>query len=233
MTKQTLFFSTICTISLLALNLQLAYARAPIYKDDDPETVEAITEFNNRKELQAKNMFKERVGDEVASKAAQNREQVQNRVETKQQEREQNLQDKIENRCESVQARIKNRMNTYEAKKDKHMSQYNQIQQRISDLIAKLNDKGCDTNGLADDMLTLEDLIAQFVAAYRNLDNDLKTSNNFACGESEGNYVSSVRAAQANIPLILTKAKAIRTHVQTVLRPNLQAAARTCADTQQ
>lgn len=140
------------------------------------------------------------------------RENVQNRVN-----------EYVEGRCERVTERVDNRIRKYDENKQRHIENYDRITNNVSDTVAKLESEGYDVLKVRNDLSELNSMILEFANEYTEFINTLRGSKNHACGNSEGEFKSTIEQSRNQLKLVREQSTEIRDFIKNVLREDLKA----------
>lgn len=128
----------------------------------------------------------------------------------------------IQNRCDRVSSNIDKKINNYNLNKEKHIERYNEVKDKLSSLLLKLEAQGINVNELKDDLTILDSKIISFAQEYTKAINDLNLAKTFACGDSEGQFRATVESARTKIINSRDIAKDIINFIKTEIRTDLQ-----------
>ena len=166
-----------------------------------------------------------------ATAAARHQEMVEQRqaavaehqetMEQKREELQEQRQEQVEQRCEQIGARINNRLNQYQNNKDRHQQRYLRVKSRVEDLVSKLEDKDCDVSEVRADLITMEVLLTDLASSWRVFHDELYTTHDYVCGDSEGEYKTQLQAAQSGLTQVRKAAQALQDFVQGELKSDL------------
>lgn len=138
-----------------------------------------------------------------------------------------NVQDRvdqvIENRCDRVTERVDTRISRYEENKDKHITRYNKIKENVTNLINKLESKGYDLSKLKEDLTILNLKIQEFASSYTIFIDKLAESKGYACGDSEGQFRSTIEESINLLKEFRQNAEDIIDFVKSTIKPNIEA----------
>ena len=110
----------------------------------------------------------------------------------------------------------------------KHQEKYLRIKSRIENLIGKLESHGCDVSEIKDDLTTLDSLLTDLANAWRQFRDALYGTQEFACGESEGQFRAQVQASHSELAGVKQAAQALRNFVKGELKADLQTLKQSC-----
>ena len=170
------------------------------------------TDFEARKAdfEQAKSDRQQQLQDRKAEMEAKKDEMVANR-DAKQAER-----------CENVSDRVDAKIAKFEENKDGHVNRYNNLQDKLAEIVSKLKDKDFDTSKLEDDIDTLDGMVREYADLYTDFIDYLVDSKGLVCGESDGAYKDILANARAKLQEARAKRSAIREFYRTVIRQDIQ-----------
>ncbi len=123
---------------------------------------------------------------------------------------------RITERIELVIARFDNN-------KERHVAAYNAAKARLKEAITELAEKGYDVTRLTADLQAWDGMFVKFAQDYATLINLLRTAEQYAPYESQGQFAAAIQQARAQLVTVRQDALDIRHYYQTVIRPDLQA----------
>ncbi|MFH1896010.1 MAG: hypothetical protein ABH814_00855 [bacterium] len=129
-------------------------------------------------------------------------EQAQNRNEIGQEVQEgvQNrVQERVQQICAQVGERVRNRTENFETNREQHMERYGELKTKLQGVAVKLRARGFDTTQLETDLLELDSLVQMYANEYSNFIGVLQGSQEFACGQSQGEFHNALKDAQNQI----------------------------------
>lgn len=126
-------------------------------------------------------------------------------------------------RCQKVESRVSTRLNRYENNGSMLQKVYDHMLTRLNRLADRLTTAGADTTKLKTDIASLKVLIDKLYADQKTFVEGLKTTQNFACGNSEGEFVGKLGEARKILPLIKSDRAAIKNFFQTTIKADLKA----------
>jgi hypothetical protein len=130
--------------------------------------------------------------------------------------------------CEQVESRINNRINMYEEKRDLYVSRHQGVVKRLTTLMERLTEKGCEVSNLEPAVEGYEILVDELAAAFRVFVASMQGTRVLACGESEGQFASKIRETNVDLQDVKVKAQALQDYFKSTLQPALTAEGRTC-----
>ena len=168
--------------------------------------------------------------EEIAQRKVDNqakREEIQTRREELRTEREELQAQRKTNReqwCKNVETRIDTRINRYQNNQDALNKVYAHMYTRLTKLVVTLESKSVDVTNLRADLTQLASLTNKLATDYANFITELSGTKSNTCGQSDGEFVKQLGEARSIIPTIKEDRQAIKTFLQTTLRPHLQEA---------
>ncbi|HLD26377.1 MAG TPA: hypothetical protein VJB63_00245 [Patescibacteria group bacterium] len=137
------------------------------------------------------------------------------------------IQQKVEDlktqRCTTLTQNIDRRINRFNSNKERHISQYNTAKQRLTQLAAKLQQKGYDVTQLQADAKIWDSKIQKFASDYTVFINKLTETKNVACGQSDETFRTSLNQARQQVKIVYQDSTDARTYYQTVIKADIQA----------
>lgn len=152
-----------------------------------------------------------------------NRESRQADRQQRQEELQVNREERVNQRCEVLASRFETRIARY----DNNQSRERQFGDRVTQVTQKIIDKavadGLDTNAVEVSLQEFETKVADSQSAYDQHINDLRETQDYVCGESEGAYKTELEESRASLTVVREAVLETRNYYQTVLRPAIQA----------
>lgn len=143
------------------------------------------------------------------------KEQVREKIEEKRQET-------VQTKCEVITKNINKRLEIFSENKDKHVERYSELKEKVAELVTKLETRGYDVTALKNDLLLLDEKIQKFAADYVIFIDQLKQTQSFACGQSEGAYAQALTKAKTQLRLIREDALDIKNFYLNVIKADLR-----------
>lgn len=162
----------------------------------------------------------------VQDQLEQRQQQAQERqaqFEENQQQREAAREERVETRCELATTRIDLWVTRYENNQSRNQRVYDRLNEIADQVVDRAQAAGKDTT-------EFETVLAEFLsladtarAEYSQLITELENTQQYACGESEGDFVEAMRVTRAQ--LIETRQATLdaRQYYQSTVRPAAQA----------
>lgn len=154
---------------------------------------------------------------------AQQKDQMKIEIQTKKAEFKDAKEKMTEQRCKNIETRVSTRIGRYENNQQMLQRVYSNMTTRIERLISKLDAAGADTAKLKTDFATLKTMIDKAYADNTTFINSLKTTQEFACGKSEGEFKTKIGEARTVLPIVKEDRIAIKNFFQTTIKDDLQA----------
>lgn len=123
-------------------------------------------------------------------------------------------------RCAEVIARINARVGFYNERRNTHLQHYQNLQERISNLITKLKERGYDTSIVESALNELTRLVNIASNDYTDFIAKLEATKNYDCGTEE--FRTAFAEAKTALETFQQDLKAIRAHIQSDLKTSLQ-----------
>lgn len=119
-----------------------------------------------------------------------------------------------DNACDRVNTRIETIISRYNDQKDRHIKRYEEIYQKLSSVAAKHD----GSQKLKADLQKLNDLTKRFASEYTRFVDELRASQQFTCGKSDGQFRAKVASSRA----ILKQAKYIAVSAKELIRTDIK-----------
>ena len=116
--------------------------------------------------------------------------------------------------CDKINEIVSLKLQRFDDGHVRRINAYNNMQNRIENLIAKLEARGANTTQISADYENLTLAIETFKADYETYIKKLKSLQNYTCGSSEGAFKSALRDAKAMLPILRADAKAINVQLK-------------------
>lgn len=137
---------------------------------------------------------------------------------------------KLLTRCKPAQAVIKNLGDHVNANVPERVKAYDELNQHLTDIISKLNDRGIDTTQLQAEQKVLAAKITTFkkdLATYKQALSDL---NAMDCAKDPTGFKAALLATRALRQNLTTEIADIRTYVMNTIKPTLVVLRKQLAD---
>lgn len=114
-------------------------------------------------------------------------------------DREEAREEKIQARCDEVEAKVKGKIAKYEAGQTKRLNVFKSVQARLNNLVKKVEAKGYDATELKADLEILEQKRKTFQNEFERHVSELKDTQSYACGKSEGEFKNQLRNSRTQL----------------------------------
>lgn len=153
----------------------------------------------------------------------QNSEEARLQVEENRQVRQQARDEQLERRCQMATDRIE----LWTTRYSNNQSRFQRIEQQAIEITNRLIERaqtaGKDTTELEAAVATFQSQVDVASVEYQELINLLNQTKSYACGESEGAYVESLRAARGQLLVVREASLQARLTYQQEVRAAVQA----------
>ena len=126
-------------------------------------------------------------------------------------------------RCAAIEDGIKKREEVLSKETTNPAKRFQAMHDRLASLVTRISTQGYDTTKIKVDLATLNQQIAEFTTAYNAYTTGLSTTQQYACGQSEGKFLSTLESTRSKLKELRTKAAAIQNFYQTVIRKDVVA----------
>lgn len=125
-------------------------------------------------------------------------------------------------KCDMITTRIDTITARYSNNKDAHIKRYQDLKDKVSKIIDKVDGKNVDTAKLKTDLQTLDEKIKLFAKDYDDYINLLNDTKSYACGKSEGEFKASLEKTRNAAKKLKQDELEIRNFIQTTIKPDIQ-----------
>lgn len=151
-----------------------------------------------------------------------NIENRQDKVEDRQNAVQQNREERKEQICENIQNRISNKLGRFESNKSSHVEKYNELKQKLEEIVASLKDKGFDTSELEAHLAEFDQMIKDYAQSYVTFIEELENSQENVCGQSEGAFKQNMEQSRSYFKIVVEKRREIRKYYAEVIREDIK-----------
>jgi hypothetical protein len=130
---------------------------------------------------------------------------------------------KTDLRCANITSRINARIEFYNGRKEAHLDRYNYIKERVTLLISNLKAKGFDTSKLESDLAAGKPKFDKLATDFQSFMSKLAETKNYDCGDSQGKFVDTLKAAKTLREVVMADVKDVRDYIQNTIRTDLKA----------
>jgi hypothetical protein len=124
--------------------------------------------------------------------------------------------------CANIEAKIQIKISSFDANKARQLNAYLNMKDRLVALNGKLVARGLDTSDLQADLVTLDGKINKFAADYKAYIDSLRATKNYACGQSQGQFVAKLKEAKTLLLEVHKDVLDIRSFYVSTIKPDLQ-----------
>ena len=109
--------------------------------------------------------------------------------------------------------------------KDRHVAAYQAVTAKVTEIVSTMSAKGYDTSKLSADLSAWNQMIVKAGQDYAAFIAALQNAEQYAPYTSQGQFLSAIQAARAQLVVYRQDALDVRHEYQTVIRPDVQALA--------
>jgi malonyl CoA-acyl carrier protein transacylase len=143
--------------------------------------------------------------------------------EERQELRQEMKQERVEMRCEVSDARVNLLVSRYTQNYPRHVENYKNVAEGVKTLVDSLKAAGKDTSKLEAVLATYNQKVVTFSQQATATVDQLKVAQQYACGESQGQYVAEIKKARELAATAHTSLLDLRSYYQKSVRPEIQA----------
>jgi len=121
-------------------------------------------------------------------------------------------------RCPIIESKIQVKVTTFDNTKIKHLTVYNNLKNRLTKIADRLTARGVDLTALKSDLAVLDTKIAKFNADYADYIAKLKSSQDYVCGKSEGQFKTQLKDTKTALQQVHKDAADIRAYYVSTIR---------------
>jgi len=126
-------------------------------------------------------------------------------------------------RCTLVNQRITDRLNNFQSKQNGDSTIFGNVFGRLGNIQVRLANAGLKTDQLTTDLATLKTKIDKVNTDYASFISGLKDTENFTCGQSQGQFMGKLGAARGILTSVRTDRMAVRSYITGTIIPDIQA----------
>lgn len=131
------------------------------------------------------------------------------------------IQEAREARCQRIENFVNNRKARYQQHKATHAERYNNVKDRVQNVVSKIANQGIDVIKLNSQLQQLDTLIKNFSTKHDEIALALDGSRSAACSENKEQFEANAASAKQDLQEIKDAANAIRNFIKDNLRPEL------------
>ena len=150
----------------------------------------------------------------TASRSTQIRQETKSRV--------------TENRCDRVTQAVADYRDKLEATKDRRVNIHHGVISRIRNLLAKLNDQGCDPSAVTADLATWETMITDYRSEFTKFLDGVHSIRLAVCQEEPGDHQARLREARQQRLTAVSQRTDITQFYHNTLKPHLRELKTSC-----
>lgn len=181
-----------------------------VFAQEDTTQVDGI-DIKTKKEAQLEKR------EEIKQKIEDKKAVIQERKE----ERDQIREEKNERICENIESRVRTRINRYENSKKAHMNVFSNMLDRLERAVERFETMDLDVTELKSHIAVLKGKIEKLYSDHESFIGELQTTEDFACGKSEGEFKAKLGEARKVAPKIKQDILDIREYYKTTVREDL------------
>lgn len=124
--------------------------------------------------------------------------------------------------CDVIEERVQSKITRFEQNKDDHVDKYERVRQKLEDVVEKLEDEGFDVTDLKEHLLEFDQMIKDYAQMYVDFIESLENTQNYACGESEGDFKEALEKSHELLRMVREKRKELREYYRDVIRQDIK-----------
>lgn len=141
----------------------------------------------------------------------------------RQEMRQEMKQERVEMRCEIADDRANLIIGRYTQNYPRHVANYKKVAEGVKTLVETLKAQGKDTSKLEAVLATFNQKVVTFSQQATAVVDQLKVAQQYACGESQGQYVTEIKKARELAATAHATLVDLRSYYQNSVRPEIQA----------
>ncbi|MDD3607898.1 MAG: hypothetical protein PHQ20_03855 [Candidatus Moranbacteria bacterium] len=127
----------------------------------------------------------------------------------------------LEEKCKNVETRIDTQVQRFQVNQQNRKNAYEQIENKIENLISNLKKQGVETTDLEEAFGRFKEQLQTFYAEHERVMNQLQTTKQYACGESQGQFKDELQKARQQLKIAHRERLELRNQFVSELRPAL------------
>lgn len=128
---------------------------------------------------------------------------------------------RIKARCKVAQGSIKSVEARFKVGFPKRTKAYENLQDHLTKLIAKLKERGVDTTTLEQQQATLKDMVEDFKAHIDDFKQEVSDLREMDCESDPEGFKAALEAARATHKSLVDEINAIKAYIKDTIRPTL------------
>jgi hypothetical protein len=137
----------------------------------------------------------------------------------------QQRQERQDQRARIIQERIDLIIARFNNNRERHIASYSAVKAKVTEIVKTMSAKGYDTSRLASDLQTWDVMLVKIGNDYSTVISLLQTARQYAPYASQGQFVSAMSQARAQLRVVRQDSLDARNMYQTVIRPDVRALA--------
>lgn len=134
--------------------------------------------------------------------------------------------DTSEKRCERITQRVSEKIAKYKENENRHQGIYLGLENKLTNLITHLEEKGYEgkqLQSLRDDLEKLKKLEEDFKTAYTDYRVKLELAKTSSCGDSEQNFTDTLKEVKLSLAEVRTTIDNIKNFYHDTIKPDIAA----------
>jgi chromosome segregation ATPase len=125
-------------------------------------------------------------------------------------------------RCAKFKEKLGNKIDNINEKNEQHRNTYDNLVSRFETLIARLENKGYDTQQLKTDLETLEEKIEKFKADFKTLSERVKSTQEKVCEDTDSKIKTNLGETRSLVQKVRRDAQEIRNYYRNEIRSDIK-----------
>lgn len=148
-------------------------------------------------------------------------ENTREEINQQRQEFQEQRQEMIGTMCERVETMVDTRIARFDNNYERNLNRYQAMFERLQTIIEAFSEQGYDTSQLEAAVGEMESQILTVQSEYELFIEQLRASQEYACGESDGEFRNAISEARGQMRAFRQASSETRTFYQTEIRPLL------------
>lgn len=129
--------------------------------------------------------------------------------------------EKEEVKCEKIKEKINSQLTQFENNQQNRKKAYEQIQNKLNNLVINLKKQGLDTTGLENTLADFKNQLQNFYTEHEELMTQLRATQNYACEESDGQFKGELKKTREQLRIAHRERLELRKQFVEEIRPAL------------
>ncbi len=125
-------------------------------------------------------------------------------------------------RCTTAEGRIKKQLSTIQTVREARAKVYQNTLEKAKKIISSAKEKTYDTTKLDAALLSAQTAYDNFITTSTNYETALTSTQTYACGNSEGQFVNALTTARTELTTLRTSAMTLKSTIREKLVPALK-----------